>query len=262
MADSSKSKSEEIKDRALFDGIAAQYAKKDLTPSCIAARKAQLLEALSLCFPPNEKIPTVVEIACGIGAPAFYLRGRFNNYIGIDQSSEMIEIARKFSGSDPHIQFRTENIKSTALTHHSADLILAVGALHHMTEWDAVMESLKRIAKPGSYFVLIEPQSGNPIFQMLRWLRKKIDKAYSADQYYFTRAELSHLLQRHGLEAIQYKYEGFFSTIFGQVILSPQFIMAPLSRCAVQLDRWLEAHLPSMFLRLSWNIIFAARFPK
>ena len=85
----------EDRDRALFDDIAEQYAKKDTVEATRAPRRYQLEFALAPVWsqiPPN---PTIVEVACGFGASAQYLAGRYGQYIGIDYSKQIIGSPRR-----------------------------------------------------------------------------------------------------------------------------------------------------------------------
>ena len=56
-----------------------------------------------------------------------------------------------------------------------AGVILIVGALDQMTELETLMLSLTWRAKPGTNFVAIELQCGNPLIQSLRWMRMRLD---------------------------------------------------------------------------------------
>lgn len=250
----------EQKDRALFNKIASEYAKKDYFKSTSMARRYQLLYAIKPILDRLKIVDTIVEIACGVGASALYLKGLYKNYVGIDYSQELVEAARVFNSNNPNARFVISNIKLVQLQKHIGDIILAVGALHHMTELDKVMHSINDIAKPGGYFVAIEPQSGNPAVQIMRWLRTKIDRSYSIDQQFFSKNELYDLMDNNGMTEIEIEYQGYFSPPFAQVIIPPQILTIPLSRLAIYLDGLLDKHLPGILKSLSWNIVIRAKF--
>ena len=107
----------------------------------------------------------------------------------------------------------------------------------------------------------IEPQRFNPVVQILRWLRVKIDRSYSDQQRYFNKGELYNLMTNNGMNNVEIKYQGYFSPPFAQVILPPQFIIVPLSHLAVWLDKVLDKCLPNLLKILSWNIVVRCRFP-
>lgn len=248
-------------DKALFDRIASQYARKDSIPSSREARAHQLEVAVAPILN-GAKIDTIVEIACGIGAAAQYLEGRYERYVGVDYSLELIRHAREFHRGRSQIEFIVKNVKElTSADLPPADVVLAVGALHHFTEIDRVLSAITSVAKSGGFFVAIEPQSGNPIVQLLRGIRKKLDSGYSVNQHFFTEKEVRELLGRHNFTDINIEFEGYFSPPFAQIPIPPQIITYPLSRLASALDRWCGEHLPRFLKRLSWNIIIRARFP-
>lgn len=251
----------EKQDRELFNRIAAEYARKDTVGSTSRARKYQLMCAVGPAFKKQGKMGLLVEIACGVGASAKYLRGWYDRYIGIDYSDKLIEAARIFNKSNPHAEFITANIKDADIGCDKADMILAVGALHHMIDISKVMASLKKIARPGALFVAIEPQRGNPIVQFLRQVRTKIDRSYSEKQLYFSRQELINMMSDNGMTDIETEYQGYFSPPLAQVILRPQLIFIPMSGAAILIDKAVDKLLPGFLKIFSWNIVLRCQFP-
>lgn len=252
----------EKKDRSLYEGIAADYARKDRVKGTVYARKFMALSAVS---PILKKIPDLgllYEVACGAGATAQHLGGRYKQYIGIDYSAPLVNCAREFNRNIVNAEFVVMNVKDIGESSlPKADCMLTTGSLHHFTELDQVLESLKKKAQPGAYFIAVEPQRGNPLIQLLRFVRGKIDSTYSEDQRFFTKEELLSLFMQHGFTDIEFEYQGYFSPPFAQIILQPQLIFFQLSRIAVGLDRVLDRILPESMKIISWNIIIRARFP-
>ncbi|OGQ16973.1 MAG: hypothetical protein A3B70_01705 [Deltaproteobacteria bacterium RIFCSPHIGHO2_02_FULL_40_11] len=255
-----KSIEREQSDQKLFDQIAHTYAKKDICPSTALIRKYQIEFALKNFLPKNHLIQYFLECACGIGATAKYLEGRFQNYLGIDYSKQMIEAAKHFHGNHPNIQFLNRNIKDTGLPPQSQDLIFTFGSMHHMTDLDTVMKELVRIGKPGGHLVIVEGQSANPLIQMTRYLRGKMDPSYSQDQKFFKKEELIDLFRRHGLKNVQATYQGFLSPPFAQVMLPFEKIAYSWCKMVLTLDKFLDLYLPSPFRFLSWNLIVSGQF--
>lgn len=253
--------SRETRDQALYDAIAERYMRKDVVLSSAMARKSQLLAAMAPVLAQRENVGTIVDVGCGIGAPALFLNGRYTHYIGLDQSPEMIRAGKQFNAGLGGITLLADNVKASPVADETADLVLCVGALHHMTGLDDVMRSMVRMAKPGADFVVIEPQNGNPFIQLMRWVRTRIDAGYSEDQIFFSEPELLDLFRQHGIKNISIRYHGFLATPFAQVLISPQFISVPLSRLAIRIDRWLHHHLRGPLRKLSFNIVLTGTFP-
>ena len=248
-------------DRDLFDRIARRYARKDVVASSSLARKSQLLTAIKPLLDESPNLGTIVDVGCGVGAPARYLAGHYERYIGVDQSEEMIEAAVAFNLDNPKAEFIARNIKSSDLQ-DVADVVLSDGALHHITELDEAMDALVRIAKPGAFLVVREPQNGNPLLQAMRWMRGIVDPSYSREQVFFSEGDLRELCSNHGVTDISVEFQGFLSTPFAQVVIHPQFLSVPLSRAAISADRWLDAYLPGPLKKLSFNIVVVGRFKK
>jgi SAM-dependent methyltransferase len=252
--------SRERSDRRLFDEIAGRYAKKDLVPSSSLARKSQLFSAVQPLLDELSSLGTVIEIGCGIGAPARYLEGHYDQYVGIDQSEEMVKAAASFNERNPRAEFIASNVKSRDLPRDAADVILSIGALHHMTQLEDVLDSLARIAKPRAFLLVVEPQNGNPFIQAMRLVRGIVDPAYSREQVFFSEKELRKLLSGQGIAVLAVDFQGFLTPPFAQVVIPPQVMSQPLSRLAVLADTWLNAHLPSFLKKLSFNVVITGRF--
>ena len=172
----------------------------------------------------------------------------------------MIRMASSFPWADRNTEFIASDIKSPSLSNCQADVVMAIGALHHMTDLDAVMRAFRNFAKPGAWFVAIEPQRGNPLISAARWLRKKVDPSYSEDQQFFSYNELRDLCDRSGLQDVSLEYQGFFSKPFGQVILPVEPIAQIASRLSVAIDSVLDPWLPPPLSYLSWDLIIRGRF--
>jgi SAM-dependent methyltransferase len=252
----------EIRDRRLFNSIAAKYAKKDRARSSSLVRKYQLDIALEPLLERNSNLGTIIEIACGIGAPALYLMGHYDRYIGIDYSEQQIAAARQFNANNEKATFIAANIKSLDRISDKADLVLAIGALHHMTNHARVFNTLKNIAKPGAYFIAIEPNRGNTLIQLIRQTRAKLDKGYSGEQHYYLADELRDLIAAGGLTDITVVPEGYFSPPLAQVVINPQLLTAPISLWLVTIDKYLDKQNSRGLQNLSWNLVARARFPK
>jgi ubiquinone/menaquinone biosynthesis C-methylase UbiE len=252
----------EEKDRALFDQIAVKYIRKDLASSSSLPRKRRILKALHPLIAKSPRLGTIVDIGCGGGVAAGYLDSHYDRYIGIDQSNEMIEFGRKLFNKNPRVEFIAANIKADNLPPDVADVILSVGALHHMTEIDEVMQSLARMAKPGAFMVALEPQNQNPAVRLMRWIRGIVDSTYSEDQTFFSPQQLHDIFAKNGLSDISISYYGYFTPPFAEIIFSPQMLAVPLSRLAAACDDWLEDHLFNPLNKLSFGLIASGRFKK
>ena len=251
---------QEIADRKLFERIADPYSQKDLIASTRLARHAIVRRAVRPVLEEANTLGVVVDIGCGIGAQADYLDGNFERYLGIDYAAALIKIGKTFNRARVNVEFISSNVKDQALPQAIADTVLVVGALHHMSNLNAVMKALQRLAKSGAHFVAIEPQRGNPVIQGMRRIRMQLDPAYSSDQQFFSRDEIREIMNAVPMTDVRVEYQGFLTPPFAQAGTKPWFVFLPLSKLACLLEPAMELLCFGPFGRLSWNIVAYGRF--
>jgi len=261
MTTAADAETRERADRELFDAIGMDYAQKDIVASTRVARRSILLRAVLPMVAEAGSLGTVVDVGCGPGSQAIYLAGSYERYIGIDQAQSMVDIGNGLTERMGNVEFQCANFKSAPLPPGTADTVMFINVLHHMTDLDTVFETARRIAKPGARVIALEPQSGNPLVQGLRWVRTKVDSGYSADQHFFAAEEFRAILDGAGLRDIDVRFQSYLTQPFATVVLSPQFLFDPLSRLATALEPAVERLCAGPLARLSWLICAHARFP-
>jgi SAM-dependent methyltransferase len=245
----------EAADRAHFDAIAERYGGKDEAPSSKPARRRRVERTMAAV--PGERIGSVLEVGCGAGFGVEYLGGRVDDYVGIDHSKRLIEVAREKNSGD-HVRFEATSIAEFN-PESPFDVILMIGVLHHLESPAKSMAQMVRWLRPGGYLVANEPQPANPLVRLARRVRACHDSSYSNEQEEIGAAELRSLFERAGLEEVAITAQGFFSTPFAEVVLKPYRLMAPVAHAACAVDRFLEKGQGSWTRRLSWNLIASGR---
>lgn len=244
----------ENNDKKLFNDIADNYVKKDLTLYCRIARKQRLIRSLKGIKKP---IKQILEVGCGAGFSVDYLKGKFINYKGVDYSKNLINYALKHN-SNKNVNFECSNI-SKFNTKLKFDVILMIGVLHHMPDPENIIKSLEKILSPQGIIVVNEPQAGNPLIGLLRKIRKKIDKNYSSDQVEFSENEIRLIFEKCGHKVTTYS-QGLLSTPLAESRILPGFIGIPLVFIATMMDPFLEKILSILSIKkLTWNIVVHAR---
>lgn len=255
------SKTKEIRDRQLFDSIALNYARKDTYPVSSLARKFQLECLIRLAMKSRQdesNFHHILELGCGPGAGASYLKEYYRFYTGIDYAERFIKYARESYGSEK-VSFLCSNIKSleqSMLNHGAPDLIFGVGVLHHCTELPLILEKISRLGNENTIYAFIEPYSGNALIELMRFVRKKIDRKYSEDQISFSKQETENLFTGSDLKLVSIANQGFFTPPFAQVIFRPSWLFLPLVRLAIDLDQFIQRNFNNS---LAWNIMFVAK---
>lgn len=244
----------ESADKQLFDEIAESYVKKDLITYCRISRKLRLNRTLKSISKP---IATLLEVGCGAGFTADYLKGQYAQFIGLDYSENLIAYARKYNSSDTAMFF-CKNIKDFD-SEQKFQVILMIGVLHHIPEVEKVLINLKSHLEPEGVIVANEPQKGNPIFNLMRKIRKKIDPNYSTNQIEFSKTELQRIFTKCGYKVKTFP-QGVLSTPLAETKILPGFIGTPLALLFKALDPMLENLISVPILcHLAWNIVVEAK---
>ena len=248
----------ESNDRALFDRIALQYCKKDLSPVSSPARQLRLKQTFKLVR--GEHRQCILEIGCGAGFSARYLEGSYKQYVGLDYSKELIACALKHNASAAasFVLAKAEEFDDAT----RFDVILLVGVLHHLDNVSETMRHLVGLLKPGGIILANEPQPGNRLITLARAVRKIVDSNYSADQTEFSLDELRRIFLSAGLSRVEFRAQGLLSTVFAEVILPFNFISVPLSKIACAFDRWVEDSWHRKMTGISWNLAVCGMRPK
>jgi len=241
----------ESKDKNLFDRIGDKYAAKDTYIPSSDARRFQVETLMTFIEQVHgkSKFKNILDVGCGVGANASYLENNYDHYTGIDYSDKLIEIANEKFGNDK-ARFLNINLKEYK-GYSDCDLIMGVGVLHHITDLDDTLKWFRSQSRDGTIFAFIEPQKGNPIIQFMRSLRKNLDKSYSEDQVFFTKGEIDGHFTKAGFRVDKLYFFGYFSIPFAQVILKPEWLIHPIVKCSIRIDRWIQKKRES---RLAWNM--------
>lgn len=250
----------EARDRQLFNEIAAKYARKDIEKSTAMIRRRELMIAFAPLLKAQDRLGTILEVGCGVGAPSWHLDGLYDAYVGLDYSSEIIKIAEQLRVSE-RVSFLVADAKDVVLD-KPVDVVFGVGVLHHMAELEEALVALKRYATPQTRFVFIEPHCLNPIAQLLRRIRQKTDKSYSEEQVFFDPEALAGIFRRLGFVEVRYEFEGFLATPFGEVVLRPHWLFRGVSALLLGMDSVLDRLLPGFLRRFSWGFHISARIPE
>jgi len=247
----------EARDREHFDAIAGSLAAKDLAPSSRSARRRRVEQTIAAV--PVESYDRVLEVGCGAGFASRALRARCRQYIGIDHSRRLIEVAVD-KNADDGVRFEESSIDDFE-PRSRFDLVFLIGVLHHLEDPARSMATMATWLLPGGYLVANEPQPANPLIRAARRVRSRFDLSFSSEQEEISASGLRGLFAGAGLESVTITPQGFLSTPFAELVLRPFAVMAPLARMACVADGLLEKLPFSWLAGLSWNLIGCGRAP-
>lgn len=163
---------------------------------------------------------TVVDLGCGNGRLYQVFDKKQVNYIGVDQSDNLIALAKK---RFPEARFLVKDMTATLLQEATADAVFSIAAFQHLPTKEirlAGLKEMKRIAKPGSYIVMTNwnlhstfakkkyasqgPDEHNDFY--IPW-KNSFGKTLGVRYYHgFTMEELDELAKEAGLTMIEQRY--------------------------------------------------------
>ncbi|MFH0864277.1 MAG: methyltransferase domain-containing protein [Candidatus Gottesmanbacteria bacterium] len=124
----------------------------------IALLEQELLSELLISKP--EKI---LELGCAEGADLVNLRkfGIKCKFYGLDYSKTRISFAKK---NAPFAEYINADAYDIPFKSSSFDVVFCKNLLHHLSNYQQVVNEMIRVCRPGGRIVLIEPNGKNPIF--------------------------------------------------------------------------------------------------
>ncbi len=108
----------------------------------------------------NEHLPedhtiSVLDIGCGNGALLAALSGRIARGAGVDESEAMLERARQRNSADRNLEFSRINSPALPFPDSSFDVVISLMSFRYL-DWDPLLKEVKRVAKPGGRFLIVD----------------------------------------------------------------------------------------------------------
>jgi SAM-dependent methyltransferase len=128
-------------------GYAAWSAIYDTMPNALIRSEEPIVHAALATVPPG----TALDAACGTGRHASALAEAGHHTIGVDQSTEMLAVAKE---KVPEAEFRTGDLTALPLDDASVDVAVCSLALTHLPDPAPAIAELARVVKPGGRVIL------------------------------------------------------------------------------------------------------------
>jgi 2-polyprenyl-3-methyl-5-hydroxy-6-metoxy-1,4-benzoquinol methylase len=115
----------------------------------------------------------ILELGCGDGTNAILLAIKGASVLGIDISPRAVEVARRrarLHGVEDRVQFVCQDLESVIEGNQETfDIIVGFAVLHHVIPvLSNVLQSLKKLARPDTFFLFAEPVSLSKFLRALR----------------------------------------------------------------------------------------------
>lgn len=151
---------------------------------------------------------TVVDFGCGAGENSVLLATRHAHVIGLDISPDQLKRAEErmtLHGFQSGYEFRVVSCLETGLADHSVDGIFAIAILHHLVfDLAAAAREIRRILKPGGFFILKEPVRDNSLARLFRRCVPVKGGDISPEERPLTTVELRGIVGDMKITAIRY----------------------------------------------------------
>lgn len=137
------------------EGYARWADEYDAFPNPMTAMAAHVLERAA----PELAGLDVLELGCGTGRNAAALAGAVASYVGVDESPEMLAVAR--GRATPGARFEPRDLRAgIGLPAASFDVVLISLVLEHFDDIAPVLAAARKVARPGALLLAIELHAG------------------------------------------------------------------------------------------------------
>jgi len=142
-------KQKKLSTRQFFDDIAARWKslRKELIPGEDPIRR--LLED-------GPRVSRCADLGCGTGESLSFLLTIAERVIGIDNSLEMLALARQRFLEESRVEFRHGDIEDLPLKDGEIDLATVNLTLHHLPRLDLWAKEMGRVIKPLGYVAVVD----------------------------------------------------------------------------------------------------------
>lgn len=116
----------------------------------------------------------ILDLGCGTGYLEHFLAPRCRNVTAVDVTPGMLAVARR---KHPTVAFVEHDVVSFPIEHASYDVIAENALLHHIKDYDAVLDRMMAGVKPGG-FVLLGYEPNESAFRLLGPVRSLYRKLF------------------------------------------------------------------------------------
>ena len=154
-----------VDSKTFWDKMAPKYAESQMRS--VEDYEHTLARTLSHLTPEMR----VLEMCCGTGTTALRLAPHVKAFVGTDQSSEMIRIARdKAADEHSNLEFRVLGAAESAQLEEGFDVVMGFNLFHLVPDADAVLADIFKMLKPGGLMISKTPCLMDKAFGWKRFL--------------------------------------------------------------------------------------------
>jgi ubiquinone/menaquinone biosynthesis C-methylase UbiE len=157
---------------------------------------------------PSDPSPAIVDLGCGPGQLAIEL-GRLRpqaRFVGVDSSSEMLQIATENAGKAglSNYEARLGTAEEIPLEPGSVDLVVSQSSFHEWEDPPRGLAEIYRVLRPGGSLILKDYN----LAWLSDWKRKLLGRLHHLDMFKFGADQVAALLSEAGFDQIQARGQG------------------------------------------------------
>jgi len=227
----------EGRQRAHYDSIGAGYEEHYSDYWSLRYRDLFINEPLTRGVELRHK--RVLDAMCGSGELADYLIRQGANVVGLDISPAVIQLFR-----DKHQEATglVGSIYDTGFESGSFDVVGVMGGLHHaQPNLQAAVDEIRRILRPGGWFIFAEPHAGS-VMDLARRLWYRFDPLFEANEEAVD-VDALEAANRGRYEFVSKRYGGgvAYLLVFNSMVFrAPHRVKALYSPAALAAERLLQ----------------------
>jgi len=97
----------------------------------------------------------ILDIGCGNGALMRELSPKIKNGIGIDASSQLVDLARKWGSPKSNVTYHVVNGPDIPLEDHSVDVVISMLSFRYL-DWDPIMKEIERVLRKDGKLIVVD----------------------------------------------------------------------------------------------------------
>jgi len=98
-----------------------------------------------------------LDVGCGNGLATLHVADALNlRAVGVDVDPAQIDLARRAAGDRTDVSFVTASVTRLPFATAEFDIVFTNKAMHHVPEWRAALDEIKRVVAPGGYVVFAD----------------------------------------------------------------------------------------------------------
>jgi ubiquinone/menaquinone biosynthesis C-methylase UbiE len=95
-----------------------------------------------------------LEVGCGNGKLCKHVAEKYSwNVTGVDVDPGQIQLAQESCMESGNIRFLTTDATDLQFPDRDYDIVLSFGTTHHISYWLDALREMRRVLKPGGYFI-------------------------------------------------------------------------------------------------------------